>query len=521
MPRPPFLPRALRPWLAGAALALAAASAALGAPAGTALPPEVREALRRARLPSDALVAWVAELGAAGGATPRLRHRAEEPVNPASLMKLYTTGAALELLGPAWTWSTPLLATGPVEAGVLHGDLVIQGRGDPTLVVERLWLLLRQLQQRGVREVRGDIVLDDSAFAPATGAAGDFDGEPLKPYNVQPDALMLNQKTLLLAFVPEPSQRVARVSSDVPLAGVRIDDSVPLTANSGCGDWRGALKADFGDPARLRFDGAYPVECGERSWPIAYPEPDSFNARLVGALWKELGGQLGGRVRGGTAPAGVRPLFSFASPPLAEVVRDINKYSNNVMAQQLFLSLALRTAAPAPAPDGGNGMNAPAAGADAALTVVTAPAAPPPATPAAARELLGAFLRDRIGCAAPELVIDNGSGLSRDSRSSARCLGAWLQALWAGPVMPDLVGSLPVTGVDGTARRPGRDWGAALGRAHLKTGSLRDSAGIAGYVLSASGRRYVVVAILSHPDAGAGRPVLDALVQWTARDGAP
>src|SRR5688500_2880754 len=128
MPRPPFLPRTLRPWLAGAALALAAASAALGAPAGTALPPEVREALRRARLPSDALVAWVAELGATGGATPRLRHRAEAPVNPASLMKLYTTGAALELLGPAWTWSTPLLATGPVEAGVLHGDLVIQGR---------------------------------------------------------------------------------------------------------------------------------------------------------------------------------------------------------------------------------------------------------------------------------------------------------------------------------------------------------------------------------------------------------
>ena len=501
MPRARLLPRLPR-LLLGAALGAAAAAAAHAAePAGT-LPAEVRTALKRAQLPPDALVAWVAELGPAGGATPRLRFRAAEPVNPASLMKLFTTGAALELLGPAWTWSTPVLATGPVEAGVLQGDLVVQGRGDPTLVIERLWLLLRQLQQRGVHEVRGDIVLDDAAFAPSTQAAGEFDGEPLKPYNVQPDALMLNQKTLQLAFVPDPPRRVARVSSDVPLAGVRIDDSVPLVAASDCGDWRGALKADFSDPSRLRFGGAFPVQCGERSWPLAYPEPESFNARLVGALWHELGGQLGGRVRNGAAPPQAQPLFAFASPPLAEVVRDINKYSNNVMAQQLFLSLALQAGAAQAGPDG-------------------AAPAPQPATPEGARTLLRALLRERTGCDQPELVIDNGSGLSRDSRSSARCLGAWLQALWAGPVMPELVGSLPVTGVDGTTRRPGRAWGAALGRAHLKTGSLRDSAGIAGYVLSASGRRYVLVAVLAHPDAGAGRGVLDALVQWTARDGAP
>jgi len=499
--RPPS--RLLCLLLAGAALGIPALAPAARAvePTGT-LPAEVRTALKRAQLPPEALVAWVAELGPAGVAPPRLRFRAEEPVNPASLMKLFTTGAALELLGPAWTWSTPVLATGPVEAGVLQGDLVVQGRGDPTLVIERLWLLLRQLQQRGVHEVRGDIVLDAAAFAPSALAAGDFDGEPLKPYNVQPDALMLNQKTLQLAFVPDPPRRVARVSSDVALAGVRIDDSVPLVAAADCGDWRGVLKADFSDPSRLHFGGAYPVQCGERSWPLAYPEPESFNARLIGALWHELGGQLGGHVRNGVAPPHAQPLFVFASPPLAEVVRDINKYSNNVMAQQLFLTLALQA-----------GAAAPSAGPE--------PAAAPPATPEAARALLRALLRERTGCDQPELVIDNGSGLSRASRSSARCLGAWLQALWAGPVMPELVGSLPVTGVDGTTRRPGRAWGAALGRAHLKTGSLRDSAGIAGYVLSASGRRYVLVAVLAHPDAGAGRGVLDALVQWTARDGAP
>ena len=484
MPRARLLPRLPR-LLLGAALGAAAAAAVHAAePAGT-LPAEVRTALKRAQLPPDALVAWVAELGPAGGATPRLRFRAAEPVNPASLMKLFTTGAALELLGPAWTWSTPVLATGPVEAGVLQGDLVIQGRGDPTLVIERLWLLLRQLQQRGVHEVRGDIVLDDAAFAPSTQAAGEFDGEPLKPYNVQPDALMLNQKTLQLAFVPDPPRRVARVSSDVPLAGVRIDDSVPLVAASDCGDWRGALKADFSDPSRLRFGGAFPVQCGERSWPLAYPEPESFNARLVGALWHELGGQLGGRVRNGTAPPQAQPLFAFASPPLAEVVRDINKYSNNVMADQLFLTLGLTQKRRGTFP--------------------------------AARTALRQWWNERIGTGEGQPVIDNGSGLSLDGRVSAAGLGRMLQTAWRSPVMPELVSSLPIVGVDGTLRRRQLRSGAA---AHLKSGTMPEYgvAGLAGYVDGASGRRYVLVAIANHENAAAARAAFDALVDWTAQD---
>lgn len=141
-------------------------------------------------------------------------------------------------------------------------------------------------------------------------------------------------------------------------------------------------------------------------------------------------------------------------------------------------------------------------------------------TAQAARELLQSLVRERTGCASAELLIDNGSGLSRDSRSSARCLGSWLQALWASPSMPELMSSLPVSGIDGTTKRPGREWGAALGRAHLKTGSLRDTMGLAGYVLGVSGRRYAFVAIVNHPNAGAARPVLDALVQWTAEDAA-
>lgn len=477
------------------------------------LPAAVQTALKRAQLPADALVAYIIELGPPGPprGLPRLTHRAQQPVNPASLMKLYTTGAALELLGPAWTWPTPVLTTGQVVDGVLQGDLILQGRGDPTLVIERLWLLLREVRQRGIHEIRGDIVLDGSAFMLNGADAGDpadFDGERFRPYNVRPDALLLNHKSVTLRFVPEPSRGVARISTDVNLAGVQIDSAVPMVSGP-CGDWRGSLKPAFDDPGRIRLTGLYPVSCGEKTWPVAYAEPGSYNVRLIAEAWHEVGGQLAGSVRNGSAPVAAQPLFEATSPPLAAVVRDINKFSNNVMAQQLFLSLGLVPAGTLPLP---------ASTTTVATGEVSTPQTPTGNTADAARELVRAQVRSRAGCTDGEFSIDNGSGLSRQSRSSARCLGAWLQALWASPVMPELMSSLPLTGIDGTARRPGRNWGAALGRAHLKTGSLRDAMGLAGYVLGQSGRRYAFVAIVNHPSAGAARPVLDALVQWAAED---
>jgi D-alanyl-D-alanine carboxypeptidase/D-alanyl-D-alanine-endopeptidase (penicillin-binding protein 4) len=456
-----------------------------GQAAPRALPAPVEAELARAKLPRDALVAVVQEVGAH---SPRFAWQADRPVNPASLMKLLTTQAALELLGPAWTWSTPVWLQGtlhnPGPQGVLEGNLVIKGSGDPKLVMERLWLLLRRVQQLGVREIRGDIVLDRSAFAAPSGSPADFDGDPLRPYNVQPDALLLNYRSLLISFTPDVQRGVAAVSVDPPLAGVRADASLPL-ADGPCDDWRTAAKADFADPASLRFAGSFPSSCGEKQWPLAFAEPKGYDALLLLGLWREMGGAITGSVRDGAAPLST-PSFVLNSPPLAELVRDINKFSNNTMAQQLFLTLGLMQQ--------GSG------------------------TPQAARETLRQWAETRLGeDLARGLLIDNGSGLSRDGRASAALLARLLQVAWEGPAMPELMSSLPVSGVDGTMRRAK----GALGRAHLKTGSLRDVVGIAGYVLSGSGRRYVVVALVNHPNANAGRPALDALVQWVAGDAAP
>lgn len=487
------------------------AAAAAGA---QTLPAEVRAALQQARVPASALAAVVQEVGAGPRA---LAWNEQQPVNPASLFKLVTTYAALDQLGPAWAWSTPVYVSGTLRDGVLDGSVAIQGRGDPKLVLERVWLLLRRLQQSGVREIRGDIVLDHSFFAPAARAPGDFDNEPYKPQNVQPDALLLNFKSVSYRFVPEPAAGVARIGAEPALAGVLVDAAVPL-ADGPCEDWRGALKADMAEPMRVRFGGRYALACGERVWPLAAADAPGYGVRLVAQLWRELGGQLGGSVRDGPVPAGARLAFELASPPLAEVVRDINKYSNNVMAEQLFLSLAAPAAAAATA--------APSAAPASAATPASAPgtaaaeplppgAWPSPVTAEDARSALRHWLARRFDDgAAEQTTIDNGSGLSRDTRISAVLMARLLQAAWASGVMPELISSLPITGTDGTLRRST----ATAGRAHLKTGSLRDVAALAGYVLSDSGKRYVLVAIVNHPQAAAARPALDALVQWAIRD---
>jgi len=473
--------RAVR-WLAGVRLLALCALWSFGRGATAALPPEVDAALQRARVPPEAVAVMLQE---AGTARTVLAHQAQLPMNPASLAKLLTTQAALDLLGPAWTWSTPVWLQGQVSDGVLDGSLVIKGSGDPKLVIERVWLLLHRVQQLGVREIRGDIVLDRSAFAPHQAGAADFDGDATRPYNVQPDALLLNFKAVTYSFVPDPGRGVAQVLADPPLTRPQGERTVRLSAGP-CDDWRGALKADFADPSRVRFAGSYPVACGEQHWPVADADPASYNARLLETLWQMLGGKLTGRVVDGSAPTGLTPSFELKSPPLADVVREINKYSNNVMAQQLFLSLALQRQ----------------------------PAQP--ATAAAARAVLQDWLVSRVGELPPGMLLDNGSGLSRETRLSAALLARVLQQGWSSPAMPELVSSLPVNGLDGTLRRSR----ATPGRAHLKTGSLRDVAGVAGYLLSDSGRRYVLVALINHPNANAARPALDALVQWSLRDAA-
>ena len=448
------------------------------------LPPEVDAALARAKVPREAVTALVVD--AQGRSPARLSYRASASVNPASVMKLVTTYAALDLLGPAFSWTTPVYVEGAVRDGTLFGNLYIKGQGDPKLVAERLWLLLRRVQGLGVKTIAGDIVLDRSAFETVEVDPASFDGEGLRPYNATPDALLLNFKSVVMTFVPDRTANTAQVQFEPPLAGVVMQASVPLSAGE-CGDYQTTLKGDFSDLGAIRFNGTYPASCGEKVWSVAYPDPKTYAVRAVEGLWRDMGGKLAGAVREGRVPASLKPTFEVNSPTLVEVIRDINKFSNNVMAQQLFLSLSLQSRAGS---SGGAG------------------------TLAGSREVVQRWWKTAIsGDDVPQL--DNGSGLSRTERITAQGLARLLQTAYASPLNPELMSSLPIIGVDGTLRR---NRSKAQGSAHLKTGTLRDVVGMAGYVHAPNGRQYVLVMIINHANAGAARPAIDALLDWTMRD---
>lgn len=443
------------------------------------LPAAVESALARAQIPKEALSLYIAPVET--DKPPRLTWQPAVPMNPASVMKLVTTYAALEQLGPTYVWRTPVYLDGVQDNGAFRGTVYIKGSGDPKLVSERLWLMLGRLQGMGIQVIVGDIVIDRSSFQLESHDPSAFDGEPYRPYNAGPDALLVNYKTQVLGFIPDPQAGVARIHYELPMAHLQAPSSVPLApSGTACGDWRAQLQADWSAPHKVQFQGRYPASCGDKNWPVALPEPERFALNAIEGMWRNMGGKITGSVREGVVPAHLKPVWENQSPALAEVVRDINKYSNNVMTQQVLVTLGKERQ--------GNG------------------------SLAAGRAALSQWWQTRWPTAEMPIV-ENGAGLSRNARIQAQALGHMLQAAWSSSVMPEFVSSMPISGMDGTLRRS-----KASANAHLKTGSLRDTNALGGYVLGNSGRRYVLVAMVNHPNAGGARPVMDALVDWVARD---
>ena len=468
LPRKRFLDTAV-PFIA--ALVLACPTSAISAE----LPAPVTAALKEAGIPLQSIGVVVQGVDSA---TPLIRHNAVQPMNPASAMKLVTTYAALELLGPAYTWKTEALADSVPINGQLNGNLYLRGSGDPRLALEHFWQLLRQLRTRGVERINGDVILDRSAFALPPHDPAEFDNEPLRPYNAGPDALLVNLDSLRLTLSPNADRKTVDVIAETPDDELRIDNRITLTQDA-CGDWRERIQPSVVGEA-IEITGSFSTQCGEKPLNLSPWPADRQVERLFRALWRELGGTLAGTVRKGQTTPSAISIATQESPALAEIVRDINKYSNNVMARQVFLTLAAER----------------------------------PATPDGARQRIKGWLAEK-GMPMPEAVLDNGSGLSRSERISTENLSRLLLAAWKSPVMPELMSSLPLAGVDGTLKKRLGN-GAAAGRAHLKTGYLENVRAIAGYVLDRNDQRWVVVFLINDAKSRLGKPAMDALLRWVA-----
>ena len=445
-----------------------------------ALPRPVIRAFLDQHIPLAAVSAYVQEIGAV---QPLYSQQPSKPMNPASTMKLVTTFAGLELLGPDYRWKTEAYVDAPIVNGVLNGNLILKGYGDPKITNEQFQDLVARLRAAGLKTIRGDLVLDRSFFAPDPYDPGAFDAKPLRPYNVGPDALLVSFKSVRLVLAPNSAGTAVDVRMDPALASVAVHGA-PALVDGDCGDWQQSLQADFAnrpDGADITFDGRYPLACGEREWYVAVLDHPHFVLGIFERYWADAGGSFSGKLLEGSVPRRAQLIATLQSAPLYDMVRDINKNSINVMARQLFLTLATSGHAP-------------------------------PATTAIATDTVTRWLGQRR-LKFPELVLANGSGLSRQERISAHSMARLLLAADASKVHSEFMSSLAVAATDGTVRsRFLRD--SVADQAFLKTGSLDGVRAIAGYVVTAAGRRFVVVCFVNHPNAANAQVALDLLVEW-------
>ena len=441
------------------------------------------------------------------GDTTLVSHNPQQSMQPGSTMKLFTTLTALEQLGPIFRGRTEFRSSADVVNGVLQGDLILRGGADADLNEDVLGHMLQALRNQGIRRIKGDILVDRLLFTPARPDAGQppFDEYPWAYYNVIPNAALINTNLLKVEMRSTSNKLSLVMMPEMDKVSIRSEMKLTDTA---CAAWENGWRTpDYsrkGDRIEVVLHGSFPKDC-IRATSINVLDSQDYLARLLLAEWSKLGGSLGGEVREATVPTApadaTRLLAEHVSRTLPEIIRDTNKQSDNTLARTLFLSLGSLEADPVlgskPLPPDASGAS----------------------TPMRAETAIRAWLQQH-NIDGNGLVLDNGSGLSRSERATPAQLAGLLQAglhsLW----MPEFLASLPVAATDGTMRRRLKDSPAAQ-RARLKTGSLNGMIAIAGYVQDVNNQPCIVVAILNdaHVANGAGRAVLDELVDWVARSG--
>ena len=447
------------------------------------LPAPVRNVLGHRSIPADSLSLYVLNLDS-GEET--LSWNASEPRNPASVMKLVTTLVALDSLGPAYRWRTEAYAIGDMNGDELEGDLLLKGYGDPFLVTERVWTMLRNLRRTGLRSIKGDLLIDDSYFDVSDYDPAAFDRQPLRAYNVEPNALMMNFKVVRYFFEPELPGNTVNIGIDPELNNLKIINRLSVKPGRCRGYQRGIAINPNERLNEITFSGQFPSGCETYAMSRTALDHNAFTYGLFKSIWKEVGGSFDGRWRNVESNLGEdqEPLLSFDSWPLADVISRVNKYSNNVMARQLLLTLAAEKYGA-------------------------------PGTEKEGRRVVAEWLTDH-GLDASGVVLSNGSGLSREGRVTAQQMAEMLRFAYSRPYMPEFLSSMSLTGLDGTTSRRFDDSDQLTGRAHVKTGSLDHVSAIAGYLQARSGERYIIVTMQNFEDVhrGPGEEVQEALFRW-------
>lgn len=454
------------------------------AAAGAELPPELAAAIKDADFSSDGIGLFIQGVD---NEKPLVALHADLFLNPASVIKLVTTAAALDMLGQGYRWSTEVMYTGNIEGHTLNGDLYIRGNGDPYLTPERFWRLLNRIYIVGIHRITGDVLIDNSYFEPGKVDYAAFDQQPYRTYNVGPNAVLVGfQATEFHLDIDTTGTDPAVKITPFPQSPrLRIINQVKLV-NGSCNAWKKRLSLETRNNAGMLevvFSGNYALACKQRTLYRRVSEAQDHYQHFFLPLWNQIGGSVDGKITQGIVPADAKRLLEESSISLAEAVRLVNKFSNNVMTRQILLSMGAQEFGPPGTTDKGI---------------------------AAVNAWLVEHKLDH-----PDLQLDNGAGLSRDARISAGLLGELLLHVYKQAYMPEFIAALPVSGYDGTMAHRFNDT-PLVGHAHIKTGLLDFVQSMAGYVTTATGKRYVVV--LLHNDKRAhtrsAEKLQNQLINW-------
>lgn len=474
--------------------------------------------------------------------SPILNHQSTIPRTPASTMKLVPSFIALDTLGADFVWHTRVYHTGIIIGERLHGDLIIQGSGDPKMTHERLQQLLYQVQKAGIRHINGDIIIDSAIFDNVGKDPAAFDNSPLRPYNASPDGFLVNFSTIGIHSHPL-NEGQAQLSYTPKLANYQLPNTVNIRSAT-CGQALYSLAPQW-QSTQLTLNNDLPNSCGEHVFYVAYPDAKDFATRVLAAKWQELGNTLSGAVIAQEAsyqsskkaestpglaalPVSPLPLVSYPSLSLTKQIYDINHFSNNVMTEQVALSLDAyghgKTNVSNPKIVGAINKTADESAdnkTSAKKTTSLYQFGKPAATSyPAALQTMTEWWQNNLSTPPPNLT--NGSGLCRDCTITAENLNELLTYAYHHPSFGAYVNSLGVAGVSGTIAAHGERLpeSAATGRAWIKTGTLNNVTSMAGYVKGLSGQDYVVVGLINSAqalNAYTARPVLDAILDWTAQ----
>ncbi len=468
------------------------------------LPDSVIKLLKKLKVPKENISVYIRDLNAS---QPLVLHNADKPRSPASTLKLLTTFAALKKLGPNYSWRTEVWLRGKLEKGTLDGDLILKGYGDPFLVYENFWKLVKTLRDKGLKKINGDIIIDNSYFSLPVHNRSAFDGKAFRVYNAPSSALMFNFQATRFLFTPivskSPESKVTlkkkkskkkkvtrkaltghvEIKPLPNIIGFSFKNEVKLVKGR-CRRSHYRPKFSRDKQGRLTIKGKYAAKCKQQFIlrAVSTPEEHVFNA--FRDFWTDLHGTLTGGLKTGRVRAGDERFHVYSSPTLGEQIRLVNKWSNNVMAKQLLLTLGAKMFG-APATFG--------KGQEAVLQVLA-----------------------ENNISSDGIVLENGSGLSRYAKITARQMGQLLETAYRDSYMPEFMASLSLPGVDGTlVNRFRKD--DLRGRSHLKTGTLDFVTAISGYMLNRKGKRLVIVIQHNGKRAGAGRgkKIQDALLRWS------